>query len=90
MDVPSNPSRPKGRLRPTPRLPRSLVNLWPPMILGTVLWFLAFVVLLITGVRDVWLWTTLAGGGLGMVGMGIMLWQRAAARRGSRATPHGL
>ncbi|EHR52927.1 Protein of unknown function (DUF2530) [Saccharomonospora marina XMU15] len=90
MDVPSDPSRTKGRFRPTPQLPRSLVNLWPPMILGTVLWFLAFAVLLITGVRGVWLWTTLAGGGLGIVGMGIMLWQRAAARRGSRPTPHGL
>ncbi len=54
------------------------------MIGGTVLWLCAFVVLLLVGARGVWLWTTLAGAGVGLLGMSIMLWQRAAARRGSR------
>nr|WP_232284000.1 DUF2530 domain-containing protein [Saccharomonospora glauca] len=90
MDEPNNPPETAGRLRPTPELPTSVVSLWIPVIAGTILWLVAFVVLLICGVRGVWLWTTLAGGGLGLVGMGIMVWQRAASRRGSRFAQRNL
>ncbi|PRX50232.1 uncharacterized protein DUF2530 [Prauserella shujinwangii] len=79
-----------GRFRPPPDLPKPLVDLWPVVIVGTVLWFLASLVLLLAGIRGVWLWTTLAGGGLGFVGMAIMAWQRAASRRGSRGAQRGL
>ncbi|PXY32619.1 hypothetical protein BAY60_00610 [Prauserella muralis] len=71
-------------------MPKRLAGLWAPVIIGTVLWFVAFVVLLLAGVDGVWRWTTLAGGGLGFVGMGIMAWQRAASRRGTRGAQRGL
>nr|WP_232211780.1 DUF2530 domain-containing protein [Saccharomonospora halophila] len=84
MDEPSNTPEVTGRLRPPPDLPRPLVSPWVPVIGGTTAWLCAFVVLLILGIHGVWLWTTLAGAGVGLLGMSIMLWQRAASRRGSR------
>jgi Protein of unknown function (DUF2530) len=56
----------------------------------TVAWFVAFGVLLffIDDLRAhdamIWLWTCLAGGVLGLMGLGVFLWQRLAARRGHR------
>lgn len=73
-----------------PALPKPLVGLWAPVGVGTVLWFVAFVIMLFAGVDGVWLWTTLAGGGLGFVGFGIIAWQAAASRRGSRGAQRGL
>ncbi|WP_199431336.1 DUF2530 domain-containing protein [Qaidamihabitans albus] len=90
MTEPSNSRGVPGRLRPPPDLPKSLVDLWPVVIVGTSLWFIAFVVLLLAGVDGLWRWTTLGGGGLGFVGMAIMAWQRAASRRGSRGAQRGL
>nr|WP_298181123.1 DUF2530 domain-containing protein [Saccharomonospora sp.] len=90
MDEPNNPPEIAGRLRPTPELPTSVVSLWIPVTGGTAAWLIAFVVLLVTGVHGVWLWTTLAGVGLGLVGMAIMVWQRAASRRGSRFAQRNL
>lgn len=57
---------------------------------GTVVWFVAFVVLLF--VTDflrahhamIWLWTCLAGWILGLTGLALQAWQRSAARRGRR------
>ncbi|WP_111767797.1 DUF2530 domain-containing protein [Nakamurella deserti] len=57
---------------------------------GTVVWFTAFVVLLFFTdfLREhdamIWLWTCLAGGLLGVAGLGIFGWQRSAARKGRR------
>ncbi|MEU6645271.1 DUF2530 domain-containing protein [Saccharomonospora sp. NPDC046836] len=90
MDEAGNSPRVTGRFRPPPELPRALVGLWVPAIVGTVAWFLAFAVLLVLGVDGVWRWTTLAGGGLGFVGFGIIAWQSAASRRGSRGAQRGL
>jgi hypothetical protein len=80
-------------LRPPPELPRRLVALYPVVVVGTLLWLAGFVVLLVLGADGpprVWLWTTVAGAALGFIGMGIMTWQRAAARRGSRTAQRGL
>jgi hypothetical protein len=82
-------------LRPTPPLPRRLLGLWPVVIAGTGLWFAAFAVLLVSclvsgGSPNVWLWSTVAGVALGFVGLGIMAWQRAAFRRGSRGAQRNL
>lgn len=71
-------------------LPKRMVDLWPITIIGTALWFAAFVVFLLTGMHNDWLWTTLAGGGLGFVGFAIMTWQRSASRSGSRGAQRGL
>lgn len=59
------------------------------MIAGTGLWFLIFCVFLVVRYTDlaepgVWLWTSLAGWVLGLMGMSIMWWQHSAARRRSR------
>jgi len=57
---------------------------------GTVVWFTAFVVLLFftdflrRHDAMIWLWTCLAGGLLGLVGLALFAWQRSAARRGRR------
>jgi hypothetical protein len=58
---------------------------------GTALWFLGFLVLLPFRSRladaghEVWLWTCLAGGLLGLLGLPLCLRQRNATRR-TRAT----
>ncbi|WP_285508146.1 DUF2530 domain-containing protein [Actinokineospora sp. NBRC 105648] len=76
--------------RPTPPLPARLLALAPIVYVGTGVWALAAVVLLIArygfdSTPPIWLWTALAGAGLGVVGAGIMGWQRRASARGSRA-----
>ena len=82
---------PEQTLRQPPPLPSRLTDLRPPLWIGIGLWFIAFVVLLVarlgfhTGPPTVWLWTCLAGWVLGLIGMGIVHWQRDAARRGSRS-----
>jgi len=54
---------------------------------GTVLWFVGFLVLLPFRARlaadghEIWLWTCLAGAGLGLIGLPLTLRQRSAARR---------
>jgi hypothetical protein len=86
--VSDQPSRPGAGLPPLP--PVRGAGLAHVIIPGTVAWFVAFVVLLfvLPTMRahgaTLWLWTALAGWLLGFVGMAIYLWQRAAARRGSR------
>ncbi|GAA0931233.1 DUF2530 domain-containing protein [Pseudonocardia zijingensis] len=75
----------------SPRLSRPAVV----AVVGSVLWLVAAVVLLVAallGVRplDIWFTTCLAGVLLGAVGYGIFAWQRAAARRGSRTAQQGL
>jgi hypothetical protein len=54
---------------------------------GTILWFVGFLVLLVFRARltaaghEVWLWTCLAGTGLGLIGFPLCLRERSAARR---------
>ncbi|WP_228714078.1 MULTISPECIES: DUF2530 domain-containing protein [Prauserella] len=84
MDEASNSPGVTGQFRPPPDLPKVLVGLWAPVITGTVIWLIAFAAMLIAGVDGDWLWTTLAGAGLGCVGFVIIAWQSAASRRGSR------
>jgi len=60
---------------------------------GTLLWFVGFLVLLPFRTRladsghEIWLWTCLAGTGLGLMGLPLCLRQRAAARRARAARP---
>jgi hypothetical protein len=61
----------------------------PVLAVGTALWFVAYCVLLVLRYAHhtptgIWLPTCLAGGILGVIGTGVMYWQRAAARRGAR------
>ena len=95
MTDPINGGDVKASLRPVPALPAQLTALFPIVVVGTAAWLAGFVVF---AVRDwgrgepasVWLWTCLAGVVISIIGMGIMTWQRAAARRGSRAAQTGI
>jgi hypothetical protein len=57
------------------------------VVIGTVLWFAAFLALLPFRARladagnEIWLWTCLAGGVLGLIGLPLALRHRAAVRR---------
>jgi len=73
-----------GSLRPTPELPKRLTDLTPVVIVGTSLWAVATVVLFFV-TDGIWVRTALSGLVLGFVGLAIIAWQRAAARRGSKS-----
>jgi len=81
-------------LDPPPLSPR-LSQVSTVVVVGVALWASAALVLLaahLIGGRplDIWFTTCVAGTILGGVGWGIFTWQRAAARRGSRAAQLGL
>lgn len=84
MDEPSNPTEVTGTLRHTPDLPKRLTDLTPVVIVGTSFWAVALVVLFVV-TTGVWVWTAFSGVVLGFIGFGIIFWQRAAARRGSKS-----
>jgi len=77
-------------MAPPPPLPRSLADPRPVVVAGTIAAFVAAAILAVTGADSLWMWTCLAGGGLGMLGWGIMRWQTAAVRRGSCGAQQGL
>lgn len=62
---------------------------------GTALWFVAGVTLLVAHLHfgrplDEWFGAAVAGTVLGATGYVLFLWQRHAARRGSRGAQSGL
>jgi hypothetical protein len=75
-----------------PPLPRGLADPRPVIAVGTIAWFVAAaVVFLIVDPPDIdLLRACLTGGGLGLLGLAVMHWQRRAARRGSRGAQRGL
>jgi hypothetical protein len=82
-----SPSPPSSGPPPLPPIRGGIAYIVVP---GTVAWFAAFAGLLFfaDSLRAhnamIWLWTCLAGGILGLIGLGIYSWQRSAARRGRR------
>ncbi|RZS41004.1 uncharacterized protein DUF2530 [Herbihabitans rhizosphaerae] len=81
--------------RPVPPLPPSLTDLRSVVLIGTVVWFAAVVVLLVLRYGfdvspPIWLWTAIAGATLGLIGVPIMWWQRTASRRGSKGAQRDL
>jgi hypothetical protein len=56
---------------------------------GTLLWLAAALVVALVGPQQA-LATCLVGAGLGGVGWAIFVWQRSAARRGSRTAQRGV
>lgn len=73
-----------GSLRHTPELPKRLTDLTPVVTVGTSLWVIATVVLFFV-TDGIWVQTSFSGVVLGFIGLAIIAWQRAAARRGSRS-----
>ncbi|MFE3289715.1 DUF2530 domain-containing protein [Rhodococcus sp. NPDC059234] len=75
----------------SPPLPARLTDPRPVVVLGTVAWLVATVVVLAAGDR----WASAlpicyAGLAVGAAGFALFLVQRAAARRGSRTAQRGL
>lgn len=78
-----------------PELPKSLVDLAPPVIVGTVIWAVVLLVTLVLQFgmdRDVGFWpgTAIAGVGCGLLGLAVVGWQRRASRNGSKGAQRGL
>ncbi|MDT2003699.1 DUF2530 domain-containing protein [Rhodococcus opacus] len=74
-----------------PPLTQRLADPRPALILGTLAWAAAIVVVIVTG--DRWseaLPTCIAGVVVGFLGYGLFALQRRAARRGSRGAQQGL
>ncbi|MGH3433359.1 MAG: DUF2530 domain-containing protein [Thermocrispum sp.] len=86
---------PDGGPKAPPELPKALVDLVPPVVVGTVLWSVALGVTLLVRYAagedaGVWPATAIAGIGLGLLGLAIVGWQRRASRRGARGAQRGI
>ena len=76
--------------RQPPPLPTKLLEVWPVIGVGAVGWLVASVAAFTVPALDGWRPVTLAGLATGVLGTGIFLWQRDAARRGARGAQAGL
>jgi hypothetical protein len=66
------------------------MNPWPVIAVGAALWALAAIAAFSVPALHSWRPITLAGLGVGVFGLSLFLWQRSAARRGSRGAQTGL
>ncbi|CPU36225.1 DUF2530 domain-containing protein [Mycobacteroides abscessus] len=73
-----------------PPLPAALLNPWPVVVAGTVLWLIANVLAFTVPAFESWRPITVAGLGTGALGTTIVLLQVRAARRGCRGAQTGL
>jgi hypothetical protein len=72
-----------------PSLPPALLEVWPIITAGALAWLVAAVAAFAVPALETWRPVTLAGLGVGLLGTGIFLWQRDAARRGARGAQTG-
>lgn len=73
-----------------PALPAVLTDPRPVIMVGAALWAAAIIAAFVVPALHTWRPVTLAGLGVGVVGVSIFLWQRSAARRGARGAQSGL
>jgi hypothetical protein len=73
-----------------PELPAALLDPRPVIAAGALLWALAAIASFTVPALESWRPVTVAGLGVGVFGLSLFLWQRAAARRGSRGAQTGL
>jgi len=73
-----------------PELPAVLLEPAPVIVAGAILWALATIAAFLVPALESWRPVTVSGLGVGVVGTSIFLWQRSAARRGSRGAQTGL
>lgn len=83
-------SRPPRPSQVPPPLPAALLAPWPVIAVGTLAWPAAAVAAFLVPALDSWRPVTLAGLGVGLLGTGIVAWQRDAVRRGARGAQTGL
>jgi hypothetical protein len=79
-----------GKSLDPPMLPPALLEVWPVIGVGAVAWLVAAVAAFVVPGLETWRPLTLAGLGVCVLGTGIFLWQRSAARRGARGAQKGL
>lgn len=73
-----------------PPLPDALLDAWPVIVVGEVAWLVATLAAFLVSALETWRPVTVAGLGVGLLGTGIFLWQRAAVRRGAPGAQTGL
>lgn len=73
-----------------PPLPAALTDPRRPIAVGAVLWALAAIAAFTVPALESWRPITVAGLGVGVLGVTVFLWQRSAARRGSRGAQTGI
>jgi hypothetical protein len=78
-----------GKSPEPPPLPAPLLEIWPVIATGALAWLVAAVAAFAVPALETWRPVTLAGLGVGLLGTGIFLWQRQAARRGARGAQTG-
>lgn len=82
---------PPGDATPEPpALPAALLKPWPVIVVIAAGWLVAVILAFTVPDLHGWRPTTVAGLGVGVLGTSIFLWQRRAARRGSRGAQSGL
>jgi hypothetical protein len=83
-------AEPRGQTPQPPSLPAGLLEVWPVIGVGALGWLAATVVAFMVPALETWRPVTVAGLATGLLGTGIFLWQRDAARRGTRGAQIGL
>lgn len=78
-----------GKNPEPPPLPPPLLKMWPLIATGALAWLVAAVGAFAVPALETCRPVTLAGLGVGLLGTGIFLWQRDAARRGARGAQTG-
>lgn len=73
-----------------PPLPPGLLEVWPVIGVGALGWLVAVIAAFTVPALETWRPVTVAGLATGLLGTGIFLWQRDAARRGARGAQTGL
>lgn len=73
-----------------PRLPAALLDPRPVITVMAALWAIAAIAAFTVPALHSWRPVTVAGLGVGVLGVAIFLWQRSAARRGARGAQTGL
>ncbi len=73
-----------------PPLPAALLRVWPVIAAGATAFLLATIAAFTVPALQSWRPVSVAGLVVGLLGTGIFLWQRAAARRGTRGAQVGL
>jgi Protein of unknown function (DUF2530) len=88
-EAPGEPAPPGTPVEP-PQLPARLRDPRPVIAIITLGWLIAAVAAFTVTRLATWRPVTVAGLGLAVLGTGIYLWQRHAARTGSRGAQTGL
>ena len=81
--------QPAASIEPPP-LPAVLLDPWPVVSIGALVWLVATVIVFLTPALTTWRPLTVAGLAVGVLGTSIFLLQRDAARRGARGAQTGL